>query len=185
VEAARIGGTDALTKNAETYEDRGAEHMRHWDIMRYVLMSCVAGALLAGCGGSQAPGSVPFSGGNAQKRVQSAGRPATGAGHYLYVTDGGSHYISAFAIDPSSGALTHVKGSPFSTGRRPVGEAIDPTGTFMYVANAHSDEVGAYLVHPKTGRLTRVQGSPFAARAYPWQVAIDPTGKFVYVVNYS
>jgi 6-phosphogluconolactonase len=157
--------------------------MTRWDSMRYVLTGCVVGALLAGCGGSQPPGSLPPSGSNAQTSAsKSGGRPVT-THHYVYVTNSGSRSVSAFAVNASSGALTQLKSSPFSTARTPFGVAIDPTGTFMYVANARFGQVSAYVIHPKSGRLTYVRGQPFKAGEYPKAVAIDPIGKFVYVTN--
>lgn len=79
--------------------------------------------LLVGCGGSQAavtsPGSVTPSNNHAQKSsTQSAGRLTTSV-HYLYVSNGNSDNVSAFAINASSGALTKVKGSPFLAGSNP------------------------------------------------------------------
>ncbi len=156
-------------------------------LAQYALSIGASAALLVGCGGSQppigAPAFVAPSNNHGQKSsVQSAGR-LTSTVHYVYVTNGTSDNVSAFAIDTSSGALTQVEGSPFGAGSRPVGEAIDPVGAFIYVANGDSDNVSAYVINTESGALTQVQGQPFAAGSYPWQVAIDPTGKFAYVAN--
>ncbi|MGB8907620.1 MAG: hypothetical protein WCC84_02600 [Candidatus Cybelea sp.] len=83
--------------------------MQGWNLSHYAISSCVTAALLAGCGGSQppigAPGFVPA------RRARTVPR-------YLYVTNGSSDNISAFAINASSGALTQVH-SPFKAGRNP------------------------------------------------------------------
>ena len=42
--------------------------------------------------------------------------------------------ISAFSIDPETGALTPVNGSPFSAGINPVSMVVDPTGHFAYAS---------------------------------------------------
>ena len=98
--------------------------------------------------------------------ARSAGRLSTTV-HYLYVTNGGSANVSAFAINASSGALTHVEGSPFAARSRPIGEAIDPTGAFMYVANGNSNDVSAYAINASTGALTQVQGSAVCSGLLP------------------
>ena len=120
-------------------------------LARYVLSIGVSAALLVGCGESQppigAPAFVAPSSTYPQKNsARSAGRLSTTV-HYLYVTNGGSANVSAFAINASSGALTHVEGSPFAARSRPIGEAIDPTGAFMYVANGNSNDVSAYAIN--------------------------------------
>jgi DNA-binding beta-propeller fold protein YncE len=46
-----------------------------------------------------------------------------------------SRDVSAYVIDPQSGALTPVAGSPFAAGASPTGVAITPDGKFAYVTN--------------------------------------------------
>jgi 6-phosphogluconolactonase (cycloisomerase 2 family) len=43
--------------------------------------------------------------------------------YYLYATNSGSNNVSGYAIDASSGALTQLKGSPYSAGTGPYGIA--------------------------------------------------------------
>jgi len=45
-------------------------------------------------------------------------------GRFFYVADQGCGIISAYSIDPASGALTEVMGSPFTAGNQPYGVAI-------------------------------------------------------------
>jgi YVTN family beta-propeller protein len=91
--------------------------------------------------------------------------------------------ISAYTINPATGTLTAVSGSPFATGSQPDSAAVDPTGHFVYVANSLSNNVSAYKIDPSTGALAAVFGSPFAAGTSPHFVTVDPTGQFVYVAN--
>ncbi len=49
--------------------------------------------------------------------------------------NGGSNDVSAYAVDPASGALTPIAGSPFAAGNGPDSIAVDPTGRFAYVSN--------------------------------------------------
>jgi 6-phosphogluconolactonase (cycloisomerase 2 family) len=110
-------------------------------------------------------------------------------GKFAYVANfggtavGGS--VSAYTIDPSTGVLASVPGSPFAAGH-PLSVAVDPTGKFAYVANfgggssGSNGNVSAYSIGAN-GALTPI--GTFAAGANPDSVAVDPTGKFAYVAN--
>ena len=108
---------------------------------------------------------------------------------FAYVANGGKH-ISGYTINPSTGALTAIAGSPFAAGTRPRSVAVDPSGKFAYVANFGGDTVSGYTINP-SGALTAIAGSPFAAGSRPVSVAVDPSGKFavtrpargVYITN--
>jgi 6-phosphogluconolactonase len=109
-------------------------------------------------------------------------------GKFAYAANTGTSSggdISAYTINSTTGALTAVKGSPFSAGVEPSGVAIDPTGKFAYVSNYGANDVDAYSIDATTGALTAVKGSPFATGGEPEYVAIDPKGKFAYVPDYE
>jgi 6-phosphogluconolactonase (cycloisomerase 2 family) len=91
---------------------------------------------------------------------------------FLYVSNAGADTVSAYAINPGSGALTHVKGSPFATGSVPSALAVDPTGSFAYVANAGSNNISAYTIDQASGALTPVAGSPFATGSSPVSIVV-------------
>jgi 6-phosphogluconolactonase len=107
--------------------------------------------------------------------------------YFAYVANSGSldgvNGLSAYQIDPNTGALSEIIGSPFTTGYMPYSVAIDPTGKFAYVANYDSNDVSAYTINPNTGALTEISESPFTAGDGPRSVAFDRTGKFAYVAN--
>ena len=44
--------------------------------------------------------------------------------YFLYVTNNGSNNVSAYAINPGTGALSAVNGSPFAAGVNPHAAAI-------------------------------------------------------------
>jgi 6-phosphogluconolactonase (cycloisomerase 2 family)/uncharacterized caspase-like protein len=102
---------------------------------------------------------------------------------FLYVTNNGSNNVSAYSINPSTGALTAVTGSLFPVGTSPIGIAVDPTGKHLYVANTASDNVSAFTINPSTGALKKLSGSPFAGSTGPEGIAIDPSGKLLYAAN--
>jgi 6-phosphogluconolactonase len=99
----------------------------------------------------------------------------------VYVVNSGSNSMSAYTINPSSGALTAVPGSPFPAGMLPGSVAVDPSGKFVYVTS--SGGLSAVTVNPSNGALSAVQRftvqTGFVARG----MAVHPTGKFVYVAG--
>jgi 6-phosphogluconolactonase len=111
--------------------------------------------------------------------------------YFAYVVNSGSNNISAYQIDPSTGALEELNNSPVSAASQPVSIAIDPAGKFAYVANSGSNNISAYSIQEEAdwgvaqGALRAISGSPFPAGAFPRSVAFSPDGKFVYVADYG
>jgi 6-phosphogluconolactonase (cycloisomerase 2 family) len=118
-------------------------------------------------------------------------------GRFLYVqnfyTDSahaeGTSNVAGFQIDPLSGALTSLPGSPFELGTgsgdpSTLGEGSAHTmavsGHFLYAANSLAGTVTAYRIQ-ESGSLTPLEGSPFPARGTPSSVTVDPSGRFAYV----
>ena len=92
---------------------------------------------------------------------------------FAYVANEGSNNVSAYTIDPSTGALTTIAGSPFPAARFPASVAVDPSGKFAYVAEEDSNNVSAYTIDPSTGALSANAGSPFPAGSAPSSVTIS------------
>jgi 6-phosphogluconolactonase (cycloisomerase 2 family) len=138
--------------------------------------------VLAACSNSASMGTItPYS-----VAPGSQAQPAHGGVEFVYATSPSGDVVSAFTIDPSSGALKEVQGSPFAAGDRPEGVAIDPTGKFVYVANFGRDNlssISGYEVNATTGALKEVKGSPFVVGRHLWGIAIDTSGKFAYVTD--
>lgn len=90
-------------------------------------------------------------------------------GKFVYVANFGANpgTISAFSLSASTGALTAISGSPFTTGLSPESVYIDPTGQFLYVMNSTGSNISGYAINPTTGALTELSGSPFAAGSKP------------------
>jgi 6-phosphogluconolactonase len=91
--------------------------------------------------------------------------------------------VSVSAIDPVTGALALVPGSPFAAGYDAVSVAVDPTGKFVYVLNAENypGSISAFSIDSMTGALTPVAGVTAEAGANPINITVDPRGAFVYV----
>jgi DNA-binding beta-propeller fold protein YncE len=95
---------------------------------------------------------------------------------FAYVlTDDSS--ILGYRINPNTGALTAIAGSPFAGGKGASSVTVDPRGKFVYVANL-GNSVSAYAINPTTGILTLVVDSPFTEVGNPVFVPVHPSGKF-------
>ena len=94
--------------------------------------------------------------------------------------------LHAYTIQ-STGALTAVAGSPFTTPSTTTFRAVtvDPSGQFLYVANGASSTVSAYRINGATGALTVVPGSPFTAGVFPISITVEPSGRFAYVADFN
>jgi 6-phosphogluconolactonase len=109
-------------------------------------------------------------------------------GNRLYVTNDSivSNSVSGFDINPTTGALSLVSGSPFATGGiagPAFGISLDctPNGQFLIAANGASSNITVFSI-AANGALTPVAGSPFAAGGFtPDGIKIAPNGKFLSV----
>jgi 6-phosphogluconolactonase (cycloisomerase 2 family) len=102
---------------------------------------------------------------------------------FLYValagTANANNKIAAFAINPTSGGLTLVPGSPFVTGNDPlymvlVPVTLSPKG-FLYTANVQDGTVSAFTADVNSGILTPVSGSPYAVGSTVGGLAVSLT----------
>lgn len=97
------------------------------------------------------------------------------AGKYVYVANFGRFFVgsvSVFVIDPETGALREIGGSPFPSGAGARAVAVHPDGMFLYVANSIAGNVSGFFIDHPTGILIPVPGSPFPAGTDPISVAI-------------
>jgi 6-phosphogluconolactonase (cycloisomerase 2 family) len=108
---------------------------------------------------------------------------ADASGKYVAFTLLGSEEIAVYAVDPATGALTQVPGSPMATGAAPRRGSFDPTGRFFYVPNENSDSVSGFGLDPTTGALSPLPGSPYVVGTSmsPTVVTVDAAGKLAYV----
>ena len=103
------------------------------------------------------PGSPFPAGGNPLSLAVGAG------GKFLYSAnpDATNPSISGFSIDPTTGALSPLSGSPFPL---PVSHyiATDQTGAYLYVTSGAN--IVGYAIDATTGALTALPGFPVADR---------------------
>lgn len=117
------------------------------------------------------------------------------AGRFLFVASGNTPDLFVFTIDPNTGTLAAVAGSPFSlgcvpwwtqtiippTGCSPGGITVDPSGAFLYVTGGYSNTIYGLSIDPNTGALALLPDSPVATTPYP--AFITTNGGVVYVTN--
>jgi len=129
----------------------------------YVLIAAVA-ALLAGCGGSGAPGAIP-QGSDAQLvRGQSWAAPEAAKSDLLYVSD--IRQLSVYSY-PSGELVGLIGNSQFS---RLAGECVDASGD-IFVASLGNGKIFEYA-HGSKKALNTLDAP---AKSSPVGCAIDPT----------
>jgi DNA-binding beta-propeller fold protein YncE len=88
----------------------------------------------------------------------------------------------AAAIDPGTGALTPLAGSPFASFVA-TGLQVHPSGKYAYVSDV-ANGIRAFSISGM-GELAEVAGSPFAPGNEPFGVSIDPAGRLLYTANFT
>ncbi len=111
------------------------------------------------------------------------------AGHLL-VQDTPEFNVRAYSVDPRTGALTPLGGSPFASPAFPAALDVDSTGKYLYVANTQSNQLTAYSIDNGDGSLSQLTSSPSNVGATPTVVTTEQdstplslSSKFVYVTD--
>ena len=102
------------------------------------------------------------------------------SGKFLYTanSNGTNSTISGFSVDPSSGALSALGGSPFALAVDH-DMAADRTGGYVYVTRGGG--VIGYGIDAMTGALSPLAGFPVAAGVNAYAVTFDRSNQFLYV----
>ena len=83
-------------------------------------------------------------------------------GAFLYVTGGSANAVYGLSIDPNTGALALLPGSPVAATPDP--DFITTNGGVLYVTNNASPlSVSVFSLDSATGGLAQISGSPVAA----------------------
>jgi 6-phosphogluconolactonase len=104
--------------------------------------------------------------------------------YFVYVGNFTTANISVFSMDPNSGNLTEIIGSPFTTpGSWVQGMTTDPTNTYAYAVMFTTDQLSAFTISPTSGALSPMAGSPIPTTNGGWPTLVNPTGNMLYVAN--
>jgi 6-phosphogluconolactonase (cycloisomerase 2 family) len=97
--------------------------------------------------------------------------------------------VRGYTVDPATGALTAVPGSPFATPSFPSSLDVDGSGNYLYVTNQLADQVTAYSIG-SLGELTQlpsasvnVGDSPVFITSEEETTPLQLSSKFVYAVD--
>lgn len=133
------------------------------------------------------PGSPFLTGGNGGGRDVNAENITTatqGTASFLYAANNGSGTVSAFAINPKTGTLTPVPGSPFQVGPNTSGSTMSltasPNGQFLFQVDESSTLIRTFNIGAN-GAITEAAGSPFDTGAEPEGLKVTANGNFLLV----
>lgn len=136
-----------------------------------------AGATLARRGAVTLPANVHHAATNPARRVLYVGWSDVARG-----TPGTTHGVSAFAIEPASGALVPA-GSHAPLPSRPIFVTTDQSGTQLFVAQNEPSALTQFpLARDGSIGAAVVPSAPHDVGLYAHQVRVDPSNRSVHVV---
>jgi hypothetical protein len=131
------------------------------------------------------PGSPFPTGGNGGMTDVNPGKITTatkGESSFLYAANNSDETISAFRIDPATGQLTAVPGSPFPSGspnpNANFSLASSPDGEFLFATDEATDVIHVFAIH-QNGVLSERPQSPFFIGAVAEGLKVTANGRFV------
>ncbi len=99
------------------------------------------------------------------------------------VPSGDQHGVSAFTVDPSTGAL-HAHGQPAMIRSRPIHVSTDPSGTHVLVAYNNPSGVTVHQINPDGTIGAEVKPvAPLDVGIYAHQVRVEPSNRMVILVT--
>jgi len=108
--------------------------------------------------------------------------PPTPGSAFVFTANAGGNNISGFSND-STGSLTAVPGSPFSSPGQPFGLAATPNNAFLYVSSFQNAQVTGFSINPTTGTLTPLACPAATTGPQPLKIAINPAGTLLFTAN--
>ena len=189
-----VNGTSFLSTSTVNWNGSGRTTTEVSDTQ---LTAAITAADIAAAGTAQITVVNPSPGGGTSNSldftITAAGATATPA--FLYIVNSigvntSEGNMSVYSVDPDTGSLTPVSGSPFAGAPLPTALALAPSSKFLYVSSGIDNLVpapviSAFSLDPSTGAPSPVSGSPFVSGLAPASLAIDSTGKFLYSADES
>jgi 6-phosphogluconolactonase len=106
---------------------------------------------------------------------------------FLYSSDFNTGTVYGYSIDPKSGNLKAVSGSPYSTQFSGNGGpiAIDPGGKFVFFVADPQGDIVTFMRNPSDGTLTPSSAPAVLDTNQPFWLVVDPAAKFLYAADQS
>ena len=111
--------------------------------------------------------------------ILNASSPLAAVALNLYSVNEQSEDLSAFDVDPISGALTS-SGADQALGLRPDHLVLDPRGTAAWIANEANQTLSTVLLDDN-GMVSNMPGTPVDLPGTPQGLAVDPSGHYIFV----
>ncbi|MCR9140917.1 MAG: lactonase family protein [bacterium] len=118
-------------------------------------------------------GAAQTSGGNSAQSIA-----FSSDGSLLFASHTISTDVGVNTVNPTTGALTAVGGSPFASSNFNRQLALTPTGNFLYVPSRNDSNFRIYSV--AAGVLSETGGSPIASSGQVQGAVVSPDGNFFY-----
>jgi len=175
----------AITANDFVYYATSGRSIASPGVNQIVVPSVLYGfSLNSNSGALTSTGSLTYS-----VSTQLSAVVADPSGKYLYVADQTLNHLNAYSIS-SSGGLTAISGSPYSTGNGPNAIAINKTTTpeYIYVANYNDNTISSYSISSTNGALTALPtggSTNTQTGTNPNSILVDPAlGYYLYTGNF-
>jgi len=108
--------------------------------------------------------------------------PPTPCSAFVFTANAGGNSISGFSNN-STGSLTAVPGSPFSSPGQPFGLAATPNNASLYVSSFQNAQVTGFSINSTTGTLTPLACPVATTGSQPLKIAINPAGTLLFTAN--
>ena len=104
---------------------------------------------------------------------------------FLFTANQTGGNVTAFTVDPGTGSLNVVSGSPFAIvpGSHPSSIAISPKGDFLFVANGAEGTIAVFNINGNGVLAQAGLPTSVGAGATPTSIAVDHSGRFLYVTD--
>ena len=104
---------------------------------------------------------------------------------FLFAVNQTAGNISVYTVDPGTGSLGVLSGSPFpiQPASHPSSVAISPTGNFLFVANATEGTIAVFSIGGNGALAQAGLPTSVGAGATPSSIAVEHSGRFLYVTD--
>jgi 6-phosphogluconolactonase len=104
---------------------------------------------------------------------------------FLFAVNQTSGDVTAYTVDPGTGSLGVLAGSPFpiQPASHPSSVAISPTGNFLFVANATEGTIAVFSIGGNGALAQAGIPTSVGAGATPTSIAVEHSGRFLYVTD--